>query len=142
MHTKLLSAIHIGLQNYRCRNLIDQSLIAASHLADTAINHRPMRQNRGKSLIIEGHLNLRECSAQSRCQRLDKSPRLARLTIHLRRLAQHDGRHIVRRHILRQPLLQLLGIKRSESPCNDLQRVTDSYTCAASAVIYGKYSTQ
>lgn len=137
-----MSAIHVGLQDYRCRNLIDQSLIAASHLTDTAIDHRPMRYNRGKSLIVECNLNLGECSAQARGQRLDKSPRLARLTIHLRRLAQDDGRHIIGRHILRQPPLQFARIKRSESPRDDLQGVTDSYTGAARAVIYGEYPTQ
>ncbi len=137
-----MSAIHVGLQDYRCRNLIDQSLIAASHLTDTAIDHRPMRYNRGKSLIVECNLNLGECSAQARSQRLDKPPRLTRLTIHLRRLAQDDSCNVVCRHILRQPPLQLLGIERCESPRDDLQRVTDRNTCAARAVVYGKYPTQ
>ena len=86
----ILNGVHIGLEYNRCRDAVHQCLVAASHLADAALEHRAVSHHRGEALVVEHNLLIGIGVAQTPCQRLDVTHRLGGFAIHLRGLAQDD----------------------------------------------------
>ena len=90
---------HVILQYDRCADFVDQLLVLTGFLTQATVNHRLVRQHRGKALVEEYDGNGGNTLPPTADKLLHPRKVLTGPAIELPRLANHDALHLLTGHV-------------------------------------------
>ena len=102
-----LSRLHIALQDNRSTDFIDQGFVLSAFLSEAGINHGPMSQYRGETLVVELDGHLWHGLSPSVDELLHALHVLARCAVGLSWFTHNDAFHLLTVHVVAEKVEQL-----------------------------------